>query len=221
MRGRGPKPDTSLDPFTDGLPALEGDHVRLRQSEERDVPDLLAVFGDAEQLRYWSHGPLPDLEAAHTYYRGMLSGLEDRSLFQWAVTEPVADRLVGTVTLVDWDRQNRRCETGFILHPSVQGKGLASDAVRTALRFAFDEMGLERVEADVDPENVASSRLLERLGFVLEGRLRRRWLTFGTWKDSLFYGLLKGDFEDATSRPQPRGQATAGASAPHDQHVAN
>ena len=200
MRGRGPEPDTSPDPFAEGLPVLEGDRVRLRPAEERDVPDLFAVFGDAETLRFWSHGPLPDLEAARTYYRGMVSGLEGRRLFQWAVTEPPNDRLVGTVTLVDWDRANRRCEVGFVVHPRAQGRGLATDAVRTALRFGFSEMGLERVEADVDPDNAASSRLLVRLGFALEGVLRRRWFTFGTWKDSLFYGVLREDFEAAASR---------------------
>ncbi|MGB3544830.1 GNAT family N-acetyltransferase, partial [Rubrivirga sp.] len=195
MHGRGPAPEHTHDPFADGLPALEGDRVRLRQADPRDVPDLLDLFGDADTLAYWSHGPLADHGAAETYYQGMQTGLRDRSLFQWAVTEPADDRLIGTVTLVGWDKQNRRCELGFILHPNAQGRGLASDAVRTALRFAFSEMGLARVEADVDPDNAASSRLLARLGFVLEGVMRRRWFTFGTWKDSYFYGLLESDFE--------------------------
>lgn len=195
MRGRGPEPPLDPDPFTDGLPALEGTRVRLRPVGDGDLPDLLAVFGDAETLRYWSHGPLSDLASARTYFEGIEAGLRNRALFQWAVTVPGEDRLVGTVTLTGWDPVHRRVEIGFILHPSRWGQGLASDAVRTALRFGFDEMNLHRVEADVDPRNAASLRLLDQVGFREEGRLRERWFTFGSWKDSVMLGLLAADFE--------------------------
>ena len=178
------------DPFADGLPTLDGARVRLRAVRPADDPDLLAVFGDADHLRYWSHGPLADLDAARQYREQIAAGTAERAFFQWAVTEPPDDRLVGTVTLASWDRANRRAEVGFIVRPDRAGRGLASDAVRTALRFARDGLGLHRVEADVDPDNAGSIRLLERLGFRHEGRLRERWFTFGSWKDTAMYGLL-------------------------------
>ena len=182
------------DPFTDGLPTLDGARARLRTVRAADEPDLLAVFSDADHLRFWSHGPLADLDDARRYRESIEAGTADRAFFQWAITEPPADRLVGTVTLADWDRDNRRVEIGFILRPDRAGRGLASDAVRTALGFGIGEMGLHRVEADVDPDNAASVRLLERLGFEYEGRLRDRWFTFyGEWKDSDIYGLLADD----------------------------
>jgi RimJ/RimL family protein N-acetyltransferase len=183
----------SRDPFAGGLPALDGTRVRLRAIRPSDDPDLLAVFGDAHHLRYWSHGPLADLDAARQYREGIEAGARDRSLFQWAITEPADDRLVGTTTLCSWDRANRRAEVGFILRPDHAGRGVASDAVRTAIRFGIREMALHRVEADVDPENGASIRLLERLGFQREGYFRERWFTFGSWKDSAMYGLLAAD----------------------------
>ena len=192
MHGRGPEPEYD-DPFADGLPTLDGARVRLRAARPGDVPDLLAVFGDARALRYWSHGPLPDLAAARTYYDGMVSGLAERRLFQWAVTLPADDRLVGTVTLVNWDRANRRAEIGFIVRPSHQGRGLAADAVRAVLAWAFGPMGLHRVEADVEPPNAASLALLERLGFRREGLFRERWWTRGRWTDSVMLGLLASD----------------------------
>ena len=187
-------PATMPDPFARGLPTLDGARTRLRPVREPDEPDLLAVFGDADHLRFWSHGPLADLDAARRYRESIEAGTRDRALFQWALTEPPGDRLVGTVTLAGWDRANRRAEVGFILRPDCAGRGLGSDAVRAALRFGVREMGLHRVEADVDPDNAASKRLLERLGFAYEGTLRDRWFTFyGEWKDSDVYGLLAGD----------------------------
>ena len=199
MHGRGPEPDYP-DPFADGLPVLAGRRVRLRPPGPADVPDLLALFGDANALRYWSHGPLPDLAAARVYYDGMVSGLAERRLFQWAVTAG-DDRLVGTVTLVGWDRANRRAEVGFIVLPSRQGRGLATDAVAAVLAWAFGPMGLHRVEADVEPPNAASLRVLDRLGFRREGLFRERWWTRGRWTDSVMLGLLADDFGGDRARP--------------------
>jgi RimJ/RimL family protein N-acetyltransferase len=68
-----------------------------------------------------------------------------------------------------------RAEIGYSLDPKFQGQGLASEALRLALAHAFDTLRYRRVEADVDPRNVPSCRLLERLGFRLEGLLRARW----------------------------------------------
>ena len=201
MRGRGPAPPPGPDPFADGLPTLDGARVRLRAPRASDTADVLAVFGDAGHLCYWSHGPLQNLAAARAYVEGIGAGWRDRTLFQWAVTEPPDDRLVGTVTFVDWDREHRRAEVGFILHPAHTGRGLGGDAVRTALRFAFGAMDLWRVEADVDPDNAGSLRLLEGLGFRREGVLRQRWFTFGTWKDTVLLGLLAADFDATPPRP--------------------
>ena len=185
---------SSPDPFTEGLPTLGSDRIALRQLGGEDVPALRLIFGDPEHLKYWSHGPLSDLEAARTYLDGISSGWRDRTLFQWGIEERGSRQVVGTVTLAGWDPGNRRAEIGFILHPSRLGRGLATEAVRTALRFAFGPMNLHRVEADVDPDNAGSLRLLERLGFQREGYLRDRWFTFGTWKDTVLLGLLAEDF---------------------------
>ena len=182
-------------PFAAGLPTLDGGRVRLRAVRPADDADLLAVFGDPAHLRYWSHGPLDDLDAARRYREGIEANARDRALFQWAIPEPADDRMIGAATLGAWNRQNRRADVGFILRPDRVGRGLASDAVRTLIRFGIEGMDLHRVEADVDPANTGSIRLLERLGFVREGYFRERWFTFGSWKDSAMYGLLAADFD--------------------------
>src|SRR5690606_38652938 len=91
-------------------------------------------------------------------------------------------------------RAHRRAEVGFMLAPAHWGKGYAAEAVRAVLRFAFEAMDLHRVEADVDPDNGASLRLLERLGFRREGYLRERWWPYGAPADSVVLGLLRDAF---------------------------
>jgi RimJ/RimL family protein N-acetyltransferase len=68
------------------------------------------------------------------------------------------------------------------------------EALARLIDYAFSELGLNRLEADVDPDNVASTRLLKKLGFGLEGRLKQRWIVNGRVSDSEIYGLVREDF---------------------------
>ncbi|HEX8386007.1 MAG TPA: GNAT family N-acetyltransferase [Rubricoccaceae bacterium] len=200
MHGRLPGPPPGPDPFAGGLPVLDGvphgghpPRLRLRPTRADDAEDVYAVFSDLETVRYWSHEPFTGLDQARDYLAGIERVFGERTLFQWAVADAETDRLVGTVTLFGWDRAHRRAEVGFILHRARWGQGLASEAVRAALAFAFGPMGLHRVEADVDPDNGASLALLRRIGFREEGRLRERWFTYGEWRGSVLLGLLSGE----------------------------
>jgi RimJ/RimL family protein N-acetyltransferase len=178
------------DPFSAGLPTLEGRRVTLREITPADDAGLLRVFGDPETMRWWSHGPLADLDAVAVYRSQIEKGLRDRELFQWAVTDRGSGLLMGTCTLSDWDATHRRASIGYILHRDHWGQGYGSDAVRALLDFAFQRMGAHRIEADIDPENAGSIALVEKLGFVLEGHLRERWWPYGRPLDSLIYGML-------------------------------
>jgi ribosomal-protein-alanine N-acetyltransferase len=200
MDERLPASPPGPDPFADGLPTLggvardgAGPRIRLRPTRPDDAADLFAVFSDADTLRYWSHEPFTAPAQAHGYLAGIERALLARTLFQWAVAETSTDRLVGTVTLMAWDRAHRRAEIGFVLRRDRWGRGLASEAVRAALAFGFGPMNLHRVEADVDPENSASLGLLTGLGFREEGRLAERWFTYGEWRDSVLLGLVGDD----------------------------
>lgn len=185
--------------FADRLPELEARRVRLRHPRPDDVEAVFAVFGNEHAMRYWSHEAFERREQAETYLGEIDQGFADRTLFQWAVTEHGADELIGTVTLTEWSERNRRMEVGYMLHPVHWGKGYASEAVRTVLQFGFEQIGLHRVEAELDPRNEASARLLEKLGFQKEGLLRERWWVYEEWCDSALYGLLRTDF-DASAR---------------------
>ena len=181
------------DPFADGLPVLDGARLRLRPPRPNDEPALFAVFSDPEGMRYWSHEPFTHPDAARDYRATMERGVRTRTLYQWGIAERDGDGLIGTVTLYHWDATHRRVELGYMLARTHWGRGFAAEAVSLALRFAFGPMGVHRVEADTDPRNEGSVRLLERLGFQSEGRMRERWFTYGEFSDSLFFGLLRTD----------------------------
>jgi RimJ/RimL family protein N-acetyltransferase len=155
-------------------------------------------------MRYWSHEPFEKPEEAEEYIGSIDRGFAERTLFQWAITEPADDALIGTVTLTAWDRTHRHAEIGFVLHPDAWGRGYGSEAVRAVLAFGFERMDLHRVEAELDPRNAASARLLRGLGFSYDGLFPERWYLYDEWCDSAFYGLLRRDFERDFEHGEPR-----------------
>ncbi len=178
------------------LPTVLGPRLALRALNERDIPSLFEIFSDSEVMRYWSHPPFTSESEAVAYLQGAQRGFARRTLFQWGLCRRSDSALVGTCTLWQLDSQNRRAEIGFVLARRHWGRGFMTEGLTTLIDFSFGELGLRRLEADVDPGNAASIRLLERLGFVREGHMRERWLVAGEVADSLFFGLLEREWRD-------------------------
>ncbi len=185
---------------SDVLPTLTAQRIALRPLTAGDVPALYRVFSDPEVMRYWSSPAFADESEARELVENVQRGFENRTFFQWGLCRQDDDAVIGTCTLWQLDPENRRSEIGFILGREHWGHGYMSEALRALLDFAFSELGLRRLEADVDPENAPSIALLDRLGFRYEGHLRERWLVAGKVCDSLIYGLLAREWRSATVR---------------------
>ncbi|MBP6626672.1 MAG: GNAT family N-acetyltransferase [Arenimonas sp.] len=177
-------------------PVLESDRIRLRPLRMDDAPDVFAMYSDPDVTRYWSFSAWTQPAQADAWLAERI-GWGPPSVYGWAMANRGDDRFIGTTALFALSGPTHRAELGYSLMPSLQGQGLATEAVRRALDFGFDTLGLERVEADVDPRNLASCRLAERLGFQREGLLRNRWRVGGEFADSILYGLLRGEYRRA------------------------
>jgi [ribosomal protein S5]-alanine N-acetyltransferase len=175
-------------------PTLESERLRLRAYRSNDTEAVFRLYSDPRVMRYWSFSPWTERAQAEAYLRRALTEMAEGRVLPWAIAAQGDDRLLGTVTLFALDPVQGRAEIGYSMDPKFQGQGLASEALRLALAHAFDTLRYRRVEADVDPRNVPSCRLLERLGFRLEGLLRARWRVAGEICDTALYGLLAPEF---------------------------
>ncbi|KUJ82837.1 N-acetyltransferase [Microbulbifer flavimaris] len=180
------------DDFVGSLPTLASGDYRLRWLSERDLPALRTIFGDPEVVRFMAIACLHTEDDAGAFLLSIQQGFLTGKLYQWGVE--YQGLLIGTCTLAQIDRDNRRAEIGFALARRFQGRGLMLQALRLLLDFAFLQMQLHRIEADVDPRNQASLKLLEKLGFLREGVLRDRWLEPDGFQDSVMLALLQRDW---------------------------
>ena len=163
-------------------------------------------------MRYWSSPPLADLAAAKALLQEIHDYFARGNLYQWGVARADTDRVIGTVTLAHIDRTHRRAGVGFALAKPVWGQGYATEAVARLIEHAFDDLELHRLEADVDPRNEPSLRLLEQLGFLREGLLRERYHLAGEIQDSVIMGLLRREWvarrRHASEDLAPRGNTS-------------
>lgn len=189
-------PDPGHDMPLPPAPRLAGRRVALRGFRRKDFTALFGLHSDPQVMRYWSFPAWTECAQARGYFARALNGNDPDTMLCWAITLPPSDLLVGTTTLFSIDRGQGRAEIGYALGSDRWGKGLAREAVALALDHAFDALGLRRVEADVDPRNAGSMRLLESLGFRQEGLLRERWHVGDEVTDSAWFGLLAREWRE-------------------------
>jgi RimJ/RimL family protein N-acetyltransferase len=176
------------------LPTIVAGRVTLRWINDSDESSLYTMFSDPEVMRYWSSPPLKDKDETKRLLDRIREGFQARRFFQWGIARNSDNRLIGTLTLFYLDSKNLRAEIGYALTRSEWGKGYMREALQTLLGFAFQELNLQRIEADVDPRNAPSIELLQGLGFQQEGVLRERWRSTGEVQDSAIYGLLRREW---------------------------
>lgn len=178
------------------VPVLAGPRTRLRGFREDDFDPLFALHSDPVIMRYWSFPAWTDKAQADDYFARALAARDPESMLCWAITLHGTDTLIGTTTLFRIDRIQGRAEIGYALSSLHWGQGLGREAVALALDFSYDVLDLRRVEADADPRNRGSMRLMQALGFRQEGLLRERWQVGGEISDTAWFGLLAREWRE-------------------------
>jgi ribosomal-protein-serine acetyltransferase len=169
-----------------------GDIV-LRPLVARDAGDLFMLVEQhrAALRKYMNWVDRTTAAADVNYYILTLDGFWKTGLTYGVIVD---DSIAGTVGFHHAELRNDRSEVGYWLAPPFQGRSIGSRAVDLALDAAFQFTSVNRIDAKVQPENKASIKLLEKLGFQLEG-VERGGIKFGNeYRDHRVYSLLRGDY---------------------------
>ncbi len=183
-----------------GMPTLTTRRLRLRPMTHDDADDLFTVFGDPAVVRFLNRPPLATPADARTLIDRATAEFAANTALRIGIVLAEDDRVIGTGNLLHFDWPSRRAEVGYALAEPYWGKGLAGEATGALIEYGFGTLGLHRLEAELDPRNDASARVLERLGFAREGLLRERCIVGEEISDSLIMGLLQSEWR---ARPSP------------------
>jgi RimJ/RimL family protein N-acetyltransferase len=167
---------------------LHDGSVTLRAWREDDIPAIHAACQDPEIQRWIPLIPRPyELEHARAFVADELG----QGPYQFAIEED--GRLAGSIA-VRVDEESASGDVGYWCAPAARGRGVVTRALRRLCRFAFDELGLQRIELIADPDNTASLRVAEKAGFRREAVLRSHMLhPDGRRRDSVLLSLLPGE----------------------------
>jgi [ribosomal protein S5]-alanine N-acetyltransferase len=153
--------------------------------------DLVRFFGST--ARY-------ELEKQR-YQKGITTF--NKSFANFQILDANNDAVIGACGYHTWYTEHRRAEIGYQLYDELaRNKGFMAEAMAAVIRYGFNEMGLNRIEAFVGPENIPSLKLMHRFGFSEEGRLRQHYVKDGHVEDSIVFSLLKDEFVAAKANTE-------------------
>lgn len=194
-------------------PTLRTARLRLRPFTAADADALYGLHSNARVLRYWDSPPWQDRARAQRFIEVCRQMEQEGTGARLAIERAAEGAFIGWCALMQWNAEHRSATMGYVLHDTAWGQGFATEAAGALLQWAFDTLDLNRVQAQTDTRNAASSRVLEKLGFAREGRLREDCIVDGEVSDSWVYGLLRREWQ--ASQPRTAAGRTASArSAP-------
>jgi len=172
------------------FPELTTERLELRRITEADTDDVFWLRSDSGVMEYIDR-PLAQTPAdAVKFIRVVDDLLTAGDGITWGMFLKGSPQLVGTIGLWRIVKEHHRAEIGYLLHPGQQRKGIMQEAMAAVLDYGFSVIRLHSVEANVNPANAASIRLLEKNGFVPEAYFKENYYYNGVFKDSLIYSLL-------------------------------
>ncbi len=191
---------------------LEGEHVFIRKLRIFDARDVYINIRDKE-IGKWTLAPsrsYPEnvfgwfLRRTVSFVRRVLRFVGEvlrptntRGEFKLAIVLKESARVIGIVTIAKIDRHSKSAEIGFWIGKKHWERGLATEAVRLALKFAFNELKLHRIYAITFEKHIGARKVMEKCGFKLEGVMREAALKDNERHNILNYGILISEYEDA------------------------
>lgn len=176
----------NFDPF----PVLTTERLVLRKLSVADAPEILHQRSDPALIKYLDRAPCASLDEATAFIRMVNDNIDTNTSINWGITLKNEDRIIGTIAVWRIDKAHHRGELGYVLISEHQGKGIMSEAITAVVNYAFSDIKLHSLEANINPENTPSKLLLERHGFIREAYFRENYYNNGHFSDSAIYSLL-------------------------------
>jgi ribosomal-protein-alanine N-acetyltransferase len=176
-----------------GTPQLETERLILRRLNPGDAVDMFEYASDDEVTKYVIWDTHRTIEDSMGFIQYTMDRYPKDEAGDWGIFLKENGKLVGTTGFAWCDMKNRRAEIGYVLARPYWGRGIMPEAVRRIIRFAFEEMGLNRIECCHFLPNEKSGRVMQKVGMSLEGIARERVFAKGRFWDIKQYAILRSD----------------------------
>lgn len=175
---------------------LESDDLLLGQIDARHLADVFAIYDNDRVFEYCGIIPKHNIDTVRTMIGHFERDFAKKARVKWGIfTKEEPDRLVGIIEAMDFNQKVGMVTVGYFLAEPFWGKGIATKAVRVLVRYLFDMVNVNRIQAEVMPRNHESKNVLLKNGFMKEGTLRQAAIWSGKGiVDLEIYGMLKEEY---------------------------
>jgi ribosomal-protein-alanine N-acetyltransferase len=180
----------------DKFPKLHTERLDLVEIVQSHRSDFYEIFKDKKAAAYYNIAPFKEEEEAQKYIDWFRARYKDRLGIRWGIRLKGNSFLIGTAGFNNYQKDHR-ANIGYDLHVDYWNKGYITEALSEIVDFGFETLGINRIEAEVMQGNIASEKVLRKLGFTKEGMLRD-WMYWNTRHyDMTMFSLLKREYRNS------------------------
>ena len=176
------------------LKTLETERLILRKMTLEDAEDMFEYASDPDVAKYTTWDAHQSLKDSKFFLKIVVERYKNRQITDWGIVHKEDGKFIGTCGFAECHLFHSRAEIGYAISRKYWRQGYMSEAVNAIIKFGFQTMNLNRIEARCDVENIASARVMEKVGMQFEGILRQHIFTKGKYCDLKIYSILRQDF---------------------------
>ena len=177
------------------FPTLETERLILRKLRLEDAKDVFEYASDPEVSKYVTWEPHRSIEDSINLIKFTHEYYERKEGIIWGIVYKENNKVIGTCDISPVTK-HFRSEIAYALARNYLGKGLMTEAVKEVIRFGFERMNLNRIQAMCIPENIGSYRVMEKVGMKYEGLIREYLYIKGKFQDLKLYSILRIEYFD-------------------------
>jgi len=174
---------------------LETERLLLRRLSKDDVNEIMELRGNPETMKFIPRPLITNEEEALAHFQVIDDAIEKNQGINWAITLKGNSKLIGIIGHYRIQPENHRSEIGYMILPNYNNQGIVTEAIKVVLEYGFDDLQMHSIEAIIDPDNIASERVLQKNGFVKEAHILENELYDSKFWDTVIYSLLKRNFK--------------------------
>ena len=179
---------------------LSNEKIALRQLQDEDKQAIFDIYSDEESAKLDDWIPFKTVEEATALIEQSKKNFIDKNELRYGIEDLSRKCLIGSCGVFGFDDWNKKCMIYYQVNHNERNKGFATNAIKLLVKFIFEELCANRIEAYVTPGNTASVRVLEKNGFQNEGILREMEYYKDKFWDGIVMGMIRKDFEELLTR---------------------
>ena len=173
---------------------IETQRLILKEYRKEDTAEYFNLTSCKQVWQYSTFTPLSDIAKSEQQLTEIIQNYSITGCGFMALREKASNRYIGEAGIIHYNENTNRCEIGYNLLPQFWKKGFATEITLSLVKYAFETMLAERIEALVIQDNIGSCRVLEKAGFRLEGVLRNFNKHGGLYRNVCYYGIISEDY---------------------------